>query len=126
MTPTHFHLFVYGTLKPGERNAHLLSDGEWVGPATVGGVLYDIDGQHPTLLLYGSTPVSGMVCRCPVALLEKLDQFEQIDDGLFRRVAVTAQMEDGTEQACWTYVAGPKLAHKLTPGRRIRVWRSAQ
>jgi gamma-glutamylcyclotransferase (GGCT)/AIG2-like uncharacterized protein YtfP len=118
MTDAHFHLFVYGTLRKGERSEHLLGDSEWIGPAEVGGILYDIDGAHPALVLYGTTPVKGEVWKCPSALLQKLDEYEELSTGLMRRVGVTAHA--GCQAIpCWVYVAGPRLTRKLTPARRI-------
>ena len=119
----HFHLFVYGTLKSGGSAASLLAECELIGSATVGGVLYDIDGQHPALVMYGSAAVHGEIWRCPMDMLGMLDSFERVDDGLFRRVGAHARI-DATQQeiGCWTYVAGPALSHKLTPQRRVAEW----
>ena len=118
----HFHLFAYGTLRRGGRSEELLQGAEWVGHASVGGVLYDIDGQHPALVLYGSTPVEGDLWRCPIGLLPVIDQYESVESGLFRRIGVKAQTAEGADYACWTYVAGPALTRKLTPARRIERW----
>ncbi|MGQ0816225.1 MAG: gamma-glutamylcyclotransferase family protein [Gemmatimonadota bacterium] len=111
---THFHLFAYGTLREKGAASSLLRDCERIGTATIGGVLYDIDGQYPALVRYGTSPVAGEIWRCPNELLASLDAYEGVDDGLFRRVGA----EVGGF-ACWTYVAGPRLTHKLTPERRI-------
>jgi gamma-glutamylcyclotransferase (GGCT)/AIG2-like uncharacterized protein YtfP len=116
-----FNLFVYGTLKSGERNAHLLSGCELIGPGRVGGILYDIDGEHPALVVYGTTQVSGEVWNCSADLLLRLDEFEGLSTGLFRRIGVTVDTRNGP-LPCWTYVAGPSLSHKLIPGRRIAAW----
>ncbi len=110
----HFHLFVYGTLRTGGESNHRLEECEFVRTAAVDGTLYDIDGQHPVLMLYGGTRIEGEIWRCPAGQLVPLDAFEGVDRGLFRRVGV---LVDGTP--CWTYVAGPAFAHKLTPDRRI-------
>jgi gamma-glutamylcyclotransferase (GGCT)/AIG2-like uncharacterized protein YtfP len=109
-----FHLFVYGTLRTGAGAAGVLADCELVATATVQGTLYDVDGRFPALMLYGTTPVHGEIWCCPSPLLPRLDAYEQVESGVFRRVAVRV---DG--HACWTYVAGPALAHELTPARRI-------
>ena len=114
---SHFHLFAYGTLRDKGSSASLLRDCEAMGPAEIGGVLYDIDGEYPALVMYGASAVRGEIWRCPVDILALLDAYEGVDDGLFRRVGVEV---GGT--ACWTYVAGPKLARKLTPERRIAQW----
>jgi gamma-glutamylcyclotransferase (GGCT)/AIG2-like uncharacterized protein YtfP len=117
-----FNLFVYGTLQSGGAAADRLAGCERIADATVGGVLYDIDGQFPALVIYDDEPVPGEVWRCPADLLEKLDAYESIASGLFRRVGVTAKDDAGTEHACWAYVAGPKLSRKLTRARRIPSW----
>lgn len=116
-----FNLFVYGTLKSGERNAHLLSGCELIGSGQVGGILYDIDGEHPALVVYGVTQVGGEVWKCPADLLLQLDEFESLSTGLFRRIGVSVETDSGP-LPCWTYVAGPSLSHKLTPSRRIASW----
>jgi gamma-glutamylcyclotransferase (GGCT)/AIG2-like uncharacterized protein YtfP len=117
-----FNLFVYGTLKAGGANAHRMEGCQHLGPAQLGGILYDIDGQHPALVLYGGKLVSGELWHCPWELLAELDAFEGVQTGLFRRVGVRVRAQSGEELACWTYVAGPKLAHKLMPARRISSW----
>ena len=118
----HFHLFVYGTLRSNGAGAALLADGELVGEGSVGGLLYDIDGAYPAMIVYGTTPVRGEVWRCPAALLLQLDEYEGVADGLFRRMGVEVDMADGTRVGCWAYAAGPGLARKLTGARRIEAW----
>jgi gamma-glutamylcyclotransferase (GGCT)/AIG2-like uncharacterized protein YtfP len=117
-----FHLFVYGTLRSTGSAAARMAECELIGAATVGGVLYDIDGAYPALIVYGNTPVAGEVWRCPPAMLPMLDEYEDVASGLFRRIAVEVQMADGQRQGCWAYVAGPRLARKLTGARRIEQW----
>jgi gamma-glutamylcyclotransferase (GGCT)/AIG2-like uncharacterized protein YtfP len=121
-----FHLFAYGTLQSTGPAVHLLQCCQHLGRARVGGVLYDIDGEYPALVLYGNEPVSGDVWHCPWPLLARLDEYEGVGIGLFRRIAVQVQRENGEDVACWAYVAGPKLAHKLTPERRASGWPNPQ
>jgi gamma-glutamylcyclotransferase (GGCT)/AIG2-like uncharacterized protein YtfP len=109
-----FHLFVYGTLRSGERAADVLHGCELVGRASVRGTLYDIDGEYPALMLYGWTPVEGEIWRCPAPLLMRLDEYEGTHSGLFRRIGVQVG-----EHACWTYVAGPALARRMTAANRL-------
>lgn len=109
-----FHLFVYGTLRRGGPAARVMAGCEHRGDATITGTLYDIGGRHPALMLYGRDRVHGELWWCPVEWLQRLDEYEGVDRGLFRRVGVRVQ-----ELACWTYVAGPALARELTPDRRI-------
>ena len=121
-----FDLFVYGTLRSGEQAAGLLAGCEHLGDATVRGILYDIDGRFPALVLYGDSIVHGEIWRCPVTLLLGLDQYEGIDKGLFRRVAVEAETASG-RTPCWVYAAGPALSRNLALERRIEsgAWRRA-
>ncbi|MCI0435883.1 MAG: gamma-glutamylcyclotransferase [Gemmatimonadetes bacterium] len=120
LADTTFHLFVYGTLRSTGAAAARLAGCELIAETTVCGSLFDIDGRFPALMLYGDTQVRGEVWRCPASLLLRLDEYEGVDRGLFRRVCVTA-----TDLPCWTYVAGAALAHQLTPARRITAgdWR---
>jgi gamma-glutamylcyclotransferase (GGCT)/AIG2-like uncharacterized protein YtfP len=120
----HFHLFVYGTLRSNGTAASVMSDSELVGAGSVGGVLYDIDGAYPALVLYGNTPVRGEVWRCPSRKLLQLDAYESVAEGLFRRVGVQVELDNGSVQGCWAYVAGPRLSQKLIPGRRVASWRA--
>jgi len=110
---SRFCLFVYGTLRTGAPGSGLLEASERIADACVEGTLYDLD-DYPALMLYGHTRVEGEVWRCPVDLLWKLDEHEGVDRGLFRRVAVMA-----SGIPCWTYIAGPALAPRLTPDRRL-------
>jgi gamma-glutamylaminecyclotransferase len=112
--PRAICIFVYGTLRTGGAAHDALRGCEHVASATVPGTLYDIDGRFPALMLYGGTAVRGEVWRCPDALLPRLDAYEGVESGLFRRVGVRVG-----EHACWTYVAGPALARQLTAARRL-------
>jgi gamma-glutamylcyclotransferase (GGCT)/AIG2-like uncharacterized protein YtfP len=118
----HFHLFVYGTLRSTGSAASKMAACELVGTGSVGGVLYDIDGAYPALVVYGHTPVYGEVWKCPSEMLLSLDEYEGVADSLFRRIGVHVTMSDGAVIGCWAYVAGPKLSRKLVPARRIEAW----
>lgn len=114
----HVHIFVYGTLREAAQSAQLLDDCERIGPANVTGMLFDA-GAYPALILAGRGRVHGELWRCPPDAVARLDDYEGTDVGLFRRVGLRV---DG--HACWAYVAGPALAPRLTPDRRIEsgVW----
>jgi gamma-glutamylcyclotransferase (GGCT)/AIG2-like uncharacterized protein YtfP len=114
-----FRLFTYGTLQRGGSAAGLLDGCEYLGPATVNGILYDIDGRFPAVVLYGSAPVHGELWRCPAAMLEELDRYEGTANGLFRRVGMEADTPTGP-QACWLYAAGPALSRKLLPDAQVQ------
>ncbi len=110
-----FHLFAYGTLRSDVEGGapDLLAAAERLGPATLRGTLYDA-GEFPALMLAGRTPIAGEIWRCPAELLNALDRYESVEEGLFRRVATDV---DGV--ACWVYVAGPKLSPRLTLQNRL-------
>ena len=109
----HFCLFAYGTLRSGGSAAHHLDGAELLCEASLEGTLYDLD-EFPALMLYGNSRVHGEVWNCPFSLLARLDEYERVEHGLFRRVAVMA-----SGIPCWTYVAGPALASRLTPDSRV-------
>ena len=89
---------------------------ETVRTATVQGTLFDVDGVGPALLLSGQDRISGEVRRVTPAALDSLDRLARVGEGLYRRVGVQV----GGTTPCWTWVAGPALAPKLVPARRVR------
>jgi gamma-glutamylcyclotransferase (GGCT)/AIG2-like uncharacterized protein YtfP len=114
-----FNLFVYGTLRDGPASSELLDGCALVSPATVRGTLYEVDGRFPALLPYGSGTVHGAIWRCPSDVLASIDHYEGVADGLFRRIADETETPEGERIPCWLYAAGPALAQRLTPDRRI-------
>lgn len=88
---------------------------EKIRDATVQGTLFEVDGVGSALMLAGSSHVAGEVMSADAASLETLDARARVRDGLFRRVGVQVG-----ETPCWTWVAGPALAPRLAPERRLR------
>ena len=82
-------VFVYGTLRSDERVAALLDDYSWDGTAVLEG-LHRVTGQYPTLLPGGS--VEGRLLK--TRQLDRLDEYEGVDRGLYVRVSVP--IDDGT------------------------------
>jgi len=108
------HVFVYGTLREGGGAEGLLRGCARVGAGAVRGRLYDL-GAYPALVLAaGEGAVRGEVWGCPAAVLPRLDAYEGVAEGLFRRVRTEA---GGVE--CWVYVAGPALEPALAPENLI-------
>lgn len=122
MTTPTFMLFAYGTLNKPNAITTVLKDCERTGTAIVQGTLYNIDGNYAVLMMYGDTKVEGALWRCPVTVLPEIDAYKGVAKGLFRRIGANAAETDGgiAETPCWIYVAGPALAHKLTPDARVR------
>ncbi len=109
------HLFVYGTLRPGDVRWHFLEpfvvDGGWSD--TVAGRLFDTGFDYPAAVfgdggtIHGHTIalLEGSLARA----LEVLDEVEGIVDGEYSRVIVrTARGVDA-----WAYASGTNL--DLTP-----------
>lgn len=114
MSETPAHLFVYGTLRHGGTAARLLADSERIDAAVVAGTLYNVNTRFPALVLGGSGTVHGELWRCPPDLLPRLDEYESVPEGLFRRVR--RQIASVT---AWIYVAGPRLAPHLVPENAV-------
>jgi gamma-glutamylcyclotransferase (GGCT)/AIG2-like uncharacterized protein YtfP len=100
-------IFVYGTLRTGAAMTSLLRGCRRIGDATVTGALYDLR-SYPALVLEGEGRVRGEVWLCPGETLARLDTYEQVEEGLFRRVEVEIE-----GAPCWTYVAGPLLDEEI-------------
>lgn len=111
-----FRLFVYGLLRSDvedERARGVMDGCELERAAQVGGTLYDLE-EYPAMILAGDDTIHGEIWRCPADALERLDRYESVDQGLFRRVGLDV---DG--EGCWCYVAGGRLAPRLDPALRI-------
>jgi gamma-glutamylcyclotransferase (GGCT)/AIG2-like uncharacterized protein YtfP len=106
-------LFVYGTLLPGAQSWELVEpfvEGHGI-PDSVRGELFDtglgypaaVVDQRSTNTVYGRT--MQLIAIRSAEALRVLDDFEDVSDGLFRRVVVR------TDQGCsaWVYVAGEDL-----------------
>ncbi|MGA2095152.1 MAG: gamma-glutamylcyclotransferase [Candidatus Acidiferrum sp.] len=103
------HLFVYGTLKRGERNhARLLQHAvEFAGTARIRGELYQLAGET----FPGAVPsdaansfVHGELFALydPEETLASLDEFEGVDEGEFARRLVDAWTAQGQVKT-WVY-----------------------
>lgn len=110
----YFHLFVHGSVPSALIAAGAAGTAERVAVREVVGTEYDVGDGETALVLAGSGRVTGEVWRCAVELLPELDRDERVAGRLWRRVGVQVG-----EYPCWAYVAGPKLAPMLAPGRRL-------
>lgn len=118
MTPIR-HVFVYGTLLPGDVRAHLMApfvvDEGW--PDSVAGRLFDTGEDYPAAIVDSRAEPGGTIIGRTFALLEAsagralevLDVVEGVVDGAYRRVSVTTT--SGTP--AWLYEYGSGL--DLTP-----------
>ena len=110
------HLFVYGTLRPGDVRWHFLSpfvvDDGW--PDTVRGAVYDTGLEYPAARFGGpEVAETDTVHGHTFALLEStldrcldvLDEEEDTVGGMYRRVPVTT----GRGTRAWAYEYGTGL-----------------
>lgn len=97
-------IFVYGTLKRGCKNHRQLAGQTCIGEArtTPGYQLYDL-GDYPGMVADPSdtTGVTGEVWSVDADALSRLDAFEGVHEGLYRRapVALLAPFDHGTTQS---------------------------
>jgi gamma-glutamylcyclotransferase (GGCT)/AIG2-like uncharacterized protein YtfP len=115
-------LFVYGTLKRGFDNQwarRLWDGGRFLGAAQIPGRLYLVahyPGLRPAQNL--GEVVHGEVCQPAdaAALCPELDEFEGPS---YRRAAVRARLEDGSELDVWVYeYVAPVDEDRLIPSGR--------
>ncbi|MFD9863027.1 gamma-glutamylcyclotransferase family protein [Streptomyces alboflavus] len=120
----HLPFFVYGTLRPGERNhaAHLAGRITSPTPAHLPDTaLYDGPGYPYAVETPAAGPVHGdLVTPLPTAyaaVRAALDRLEDYAPGdphnLYERVAREVRCADGVWRRAWVYVAGERLAEGL-------------
>ncbi|EMA61383.1 gamma-glutamylcyclotransferase family protein [Halorubrum lipolyticum] len=95
-------VFVYGTLTEPDRVAEVLDSYVYVGPATLFG-LHLVEGRYPTLAPGGET--AGRLLRTEES--DALDEYEGVETGLYRRVAVPLDAPDGHPDEAAVYVGDP-------------------
>ncbi len=103
-------LFVYGTLKRGERNHRLLADQRFVGPAVTAPRYRVIDlGPHPGLVMDAvhGLAVVGEVWDVSDCALAELDDFEGIPDPFARQ---PIELNDGSAEAYFWVRSIPRAA----------------
>lgn len=107
-------IFVYGTLKRGGSNHRQIADQEFVGMARTapGYQLYDL-GDYPGMVAAPEDQlgVTGELWSVDEAALRRLDRFEGVDQGLYRRVPIALQPPDAQR------VAETYLYNKSVSGR---------
>lgn len=127
------HLFLYGTLLPGEAPAEIASIVKRfrrLGSAHVRGRLYDF-GQFPGAVLDPSsrTMIHGELVALPSdeRILETLDRYEEFDPShpkksLFLRKRAKVSMTDGSSREVWIYVYNrpPGKAKLVRGGNYLR------
>lgn len=109
--PRLAHLFVYGTLRPGDVRWHLLApfvvdDGR---PDTAGGTVYDTGRRYPAAVFGTDGTIHGRTYELRWSTIDDclalLDVEEGIVEGEYRRVTVMT----GAAVAAWAYEYGGGL-----------------
>lgn len=64
--------------------------------------------------------VHGVVYEVDDDAIARLDEYEGVDEGLYRRGRLGVTLEDGSTRDCWTYFAIPDPAGPYLPSARYR------
>ncbi|MCA9939716.1 MAG: gamma-glutamylcyclotransferase [Anaerolineales bacterium] len=110
----HLPFFVYGTLLPGQPNAHLWGSAvSHMHPATLpNGRLFDM-GSFPMLLMGNGRPVTGMLVEVIPEMydpiIRSLDALEKYDPAqpqksVYRRIPQPIQTAPKQQTVAWVYV----------------------
>ena len=95
-------VFVYGTLTEPDRVAEVLDSFVFVGSATLTGLRL-VEGRYPTLAPGGET--AGRLLRTDE--IAALDEYERVDEGLYRRVSVPLDASAEYPDEAAVYVGDP-------------------
>ncbi len=125
-SPEPTHLFVYGTLRPGEVRWHhlqpyVVDDAVAIDTATAG-ELYDTDLDYPAAMFGGADRILGRVYELRADRvaegLAHLDEVESAVRGDYRRVIVTTE----SGHTAWAYQCGERalLVKRIISGDRLR------
>ena len=102
-------IFVYGTLKRGQRNAHYMRDAQYVGRHVTEKIysMYEFGG-YPAVCRDGRHAISGEVYRVNDRHFGILDEFESYPD-FYQRIEIPTLWGDA-----WMYV----VEYELCSGKR--------
>jgi gamma-glutamylcyclotransferase (GGCT)/AIG2-like uncharacterized protein YtfP len=133
------YLWVYGTLRHGESNHHLLTGCSFMGMACYPGLLFSVQGHYPVFKPYNLSPqpplrqrrgganpesssplclrrgargevVIGEIYQIQPELWPRLDELEGIEEGYYRRASFPVSPTIVPGEAqALVYVVGPLL-----------------
>ena len=121
-------VFVYGTLKKGYYNHHVLgADAEFVDYANTYGAELHSAGAFPAMMR-GDRKVFGEVWAISDEALDRVDYLEGVEVGMYAREQIALQMHNSTDRNAWTYIAdemffGGHLGPEIKPNANgMVVW----
>lgn len=100
-------IFVYGSLKRGERLHGALQDSTFIGVGNINGTLFDL-GPYPAVVLEGESRVGGEIFEATDPVVRDLDRIEG-HPHYYKRERVK---ELTTDQDVWVYFLPRKNLHK--------------
>ena len=126
---TMIHVFVYGTLKPGEIN-HAVCANDVVAsqPTIADGCLYALPLGYPAMTLEAGTVHGALLSFAEAAVLERLDEFERHDPVEFFEHAPNQHLQQNEYDRrqiavydsdrhflglAWSYIMTPEQAQQL-------------
>jgi gamma-glutamylcyclotransferase (GGCT)/AIG2-like uncharacterized protein YtfP len=106
------HVFVYGTLRKGQTNAHYMQGATCIAEeAWVYGKLFDTNEGYPAMICSNEEKVYGEVYEVDDEVLQKLDELEEYtgnaETDLYDRITQTVYFAD-KEIHAYVYVAQDK------------------
>lgn len=109
-------LFVYGTLRKGQGNHHLLRSSTFLGLAKTKDCYALYGGSIPFLSRTESiSQVTGEVYSVDGAILERLDELEGHPHA-YKREQAEVVLENGTEVTAWIYFHDKPVGHLIESG----------
>lgn len=109
-------VFVYGTLRKGEKYAYYLHQAKCIEPnCSIKGQLYDTGWGYPALLEeMGKIPVKGELYKVTAEQLKELDKLEDYEENgannLYERIVAKVSTESGEQEAI-VYIMKGKREH---------------
>ena len=105
-------LAVYGTLRAGSKNTGVVKNSSLVYPGheSFPAVIHNKKGSGTVVEVHNVSEED----------LVRYDMYEGISSGLYRRVRVEVDMDDGSKEKVWIYVAGDELMQKSNMFRVIQ------
>jgi gamma-glutamylcyclotransferase (GGCT)/AIG2-like uncharacterized protein YtfP len=111
-------VFVYGTLKRGGSNHHLMAGQQFLGEARTppGFRLYELGG-HPGMIVKPDdrAGVTGEVWSVDAACLAQLDILEGLAEGLYRRIPIKL-LPPFADEAIETYLYAQSVERRTDIG----------